>query len=1651
MLKKTTYHKNSIRDYKNESPWYLKKTYTIVFIFFLVLNTHQLMAVSNTNNYKKISSKYNCNTTLNTQLSIKPVQSGLWSQASTWANGVQPSLNDDVVIPEGITLTMLGVCKAKSITVMGTLNAINSRPNNASFSLETKYIMVMGGNSLLEIGTENQYYQSKEGGVITLIGSDPSELIPNTSVNSKAIMAMNGGEIQIHGKPKLPWTQLNTTAKIGASSIKVKEAVNWEVGDKIVITPSGFQPGETETKTITQISDDKMTLTLDTVLLHRHYGEINYYKNGELDFDLRAEVGLLSHNITIQGDATSESNGYGGHMMTMSGTTAKVSGVTLFRMGQEGIVGRYPFHWHLVEDATGQYIKNSSVHKSFNRAITIHGTDNTLVEGVVAYDFISHGFFLEDGDEEGNIFKDNLGVFARKAKAGKLVRPFDVDPSVFWITNPNNTWIGNVAAASQKNGFWFLPVTTPLRDGNWGDYNPRELTIKLFKDNVGHSNNGFNVGIDNTINATTLKIQTELSYTPYKQDRTVDTVYVDNFRGYHARQQSYWSRMAGPDVLRNSKVGGSKEQVFQSFHGKVENTLIVGKFNGFNYDDMSNVPPEYLGAQMYNGSTDFENIHLAGFNDDNTSCIGTRRSSGKYPNFTIKGVTFEDDIPIKKRVKFDGNGIEHPGRSYNHASGLIDLDGSLTGVTGARLTPRIKDINVGRFKKRIFDEGFNITPNATLIEEWNAYYTTNTEFGLYFTSNSLRNYTDDNVPPHYIIRSDGPAVFDFRAGAVGVHYSPILNNSNYKYNMQLHSLPLVTSGDLRWVNKNSFSYTNYLNIPSGFTVKGATAVSSLQELEAANENAYWFKDNTVYTKNVANNVSSIQNTSVLYTDYNATPIKLCMYQDCNKSFTSDGLGQIGVTLIDYEMGDDSRDELIMQSGLQTTALIYDANDPSINPFDNIDDGVNFSITTDGDGIDEYVDYKLTFPRQVWSEFYTMGVNYTGPNVTLLLDNSQDEFYYLGEYQSNDSNNISMQHGSNLDLKDNVVGVILRIFESDISSDLNASVTENILIKGITLSPVEPNIYSEPIIDSSGLDSDGDGMADIDETQRCRNAYNPIDLSFGFNGSLDEFNAQQISQVDLQSGEYLNVTVNQSDPKLIKSNLKINGNLLNKIKVRYKSDKAGRLQLFWRNNNGGFSSSRVINTNYTQVGEWQEVVFDLSSHSQWINNIITDLRLDLPPGSIQNYTAQVDWIRGPNGGVNDFDDNGICNHLDDIDGDTMTDEDEISNCRDFNNAADLNFQFMRTNEGFQAVNIDSETLTISSIYILKANFQEDPYIVKEGFSFDGNQIPQLILNARSRVSGFFQLYWKKEGDIDFTESRSISSNNRKNIYENHIFELKDHPEWKDQKIVALRIDLPKDVTREVETNINYLRTGVNTHILSPNTPVLANIVAPCEVTSLTAPTATDTCGNIIFGTHNMQLPITAKGNTVVVWIFDDGNGNVGTQEQTVVIERLLNPVFDQNTIPEDITVYSDSNFTYILEDFTANSIANSTCGDPVIITQSPEKDTALGIGEHIISITAQDIDGNKQKVTFVINVEESPTLSLSAEEFDKEIFKMYPNPTSGEVYISGSFKRIIIYTQLGQEVLKSSSNSFSISNLESGIYFVLIETKKGNSIKKLTKL
>ena len=323
------------------------------------------------------------------------------------------------------------------------------------------------------------------------------------------------------------------------------------------------------------VSRSGTTVTIAQPLAFTHYGELQTIEGRTLDE--RAEVGLLTRNIVVQGDSATSAAGFGGHIMGMAGTL-RVEGVELHFMGQKNLLARYPMHWHMMGPVDGQYFARSSVWKSFNRCVTVHGTDNARVEDNVCYDHLGHGYFLEDGAETGNLIAGNLGLRTRNAASGEGPLPTDQRAATFWITNPDNTVRGNAAAGSDGFGFWYALPASPTGLSTGSADLPRITPLREFSDNVAHSNRRAGLNVDD---GPMPDGNTEVVfYSPRSDPADANTAVIANFTGLTAYKHSgraVWLRgrdhRLSNSILADNAIGAT----FASSETFVEDALFVGE------------------------------------------------------------------------------------------------------------------------------------------------------------------------------------------------------------------------------------------------------------------------------------------------------------------------------------------------------------------------------------------------------------------------------------------------------------------------------------------------------------------------------------------------------------------------------------------------------------------------------------------------------------------------------------------------------------------------------------------------------------------------------------------------------------------------------------------------------------------------------------------------------------------------------------------------------------------------------------------------------------------------------------------------------------------------------------------------------------------
>ena len=399
--------------------------------------------------------------------------------------------------------------------------------NDQSFTLRVREIVVETGGELWA-GSETCRLEGKID--VIFIGNKTNSSPFIDGAPSKGLMA--SGTVEIHAKQYHPtFTRLAASVSINDTVIVLQDEVNWEVGQKILLTTTAFYdcpkefaswcapcamweqdqkkasckapnyyPHQNEIRTIVAISNGtkykNIAIQVDQPVLYSHFAGVEY----------AGEVALLSRRFRFIGE-DSGTDYFGGHIMIHKTTgIGRFSGVQGENMGQLNVMGRYPFHFHLIgENGSKSFIQDCLVTNSNFRAYTIHGVNNTRLSRSVAYNVKGFAVYLEDAIEENNLIEYNLmahihPIFRpadgdggqngdQEIQRPELLVPADISASGYYITNAYNDIIGNVASGGWS-GFAFPNAFKPLglhKDLDLGNRNPANRPTKSFVGNTAHS------------------------------------------------------------------------------------------------------------------------------------------------------------------------------------------------------------------------------------------------------------------------------------------------------------------------------------------------------------------------------------------------------------------------------------------------------------------------------------------------------------------------------------------------------------------------------------------------------------------------------------------------------------------------------------------------------------------------------------------------------------------------------------------------------------------------------------------------------------------------------------------------------------------------------------------------------------------------------------------------------------------------------------------------------------------------------------------------------------------------------------------------------------------------------------------------------------
>lgn len=571
----------------------------------------------------------------------------LWSDPKTWESGQVPGDNAEVVIPQDKTVILDVTPPAlNNLTILGTL--VFAEQN---LDLTTGWIMVHGA---LKIGSEFEPFTHKA--ILTLTADNIDEDV--MGMGTRGILLM-GGRLELYGAtPNLTWTKLNASAATGAISLTLKDSVDWKKDDEVVIAPTDFFPHNSlNNPAPTFVSTEKtkvsavngLSLTITDSLQKARWGMLQYVNDSGLTLtpttsvtplvlDERAAVGNLTRNIVIQGakDTLWDNEGFGAQIMAMHGAVLKLDGVEMRRMGQLGRERRYPIHWHMLSynedtgaelgDATGQFVRNSSVHTSKNRCVVIHGTNGVTFSNNICYDITGHAVFLEDAVERRNIIENNLVLKVRDVPATKRFLEHDDTASGFWLTNPDNIVRGNLAADAEGKGFWLAFPKQTLGLSSKVSFRPDRTPFGIFEDNTAHSSIE-GIHFDNVPTKADSGKTEGNKYIPmqvgYNQSVEVDyntknwlrfrlervTVFKN---GTNWGNGAFWNRVSWPDYV--NWVSADNTGAFfagAGDNGRITESLIIGSSLNDSPSPNKNLPLVALAS--YHSTFDMDNNVIVNF------------------------------------------------------------------------------------------------------------------------------------------------------------------------------------------------------------------------------------------------------------------------------------------------------------------------------------------------------------------------------------------------------------------------------------------------------------------------------------------------------------------------------------------------------------------------------------------------------------------------------------------------------------------------------------------------------------------------------------------------------------------------------------------------------------------------------------------------------------------------------------------------------------------------------------------------------------------------------------------------------------------------------------------------------------------------------
>ncbi len=392
------------------------------------------------------------------------VASGAWSDPAIWADGSVPTLEDEVRIDADVLVLFDTIAEIDSLEILGQLDFATNQ--NTALTVTTITVLPAG---VLTLGTADNPIASTFSTEIVfrdtplLTGTaDAPGIDPSQYGNGLLVF----GELTTNGANKTPFVRATKDIVRGDTLIQLQSVPSdWRVGDILLLPKTsqdpvlkkGVEVDETEAVTISEIDGDTVLLTQAVQFDHRGISD------NPFDVSVFAHVSNLTRNVTLRSE---NPEGIRGHLFATGQGTVSIHDTHVLSMGRTRAdvqldstvvnpetgelyigtnqVARYPVHMHHLQNSFE--VVGSVVQDNLRWGITVHDTNNGLVQGNIIYDTDGSGVMVESGTEVGNRFLDNLVV---KVDGGPFMKRGGVQ-KVF-----NHFGQQVIQTGSDGSGFWF--------------------------------------------------------------------------------------------------------------------------------------------------------------------------------------------------------------------------------------------------------------------------------------------------------------------------------------------------------------------------------------------------------------------------------------------------------------------------------------------------------------------------------------------------------------------------------------------------------------------------------------------------------------------------------------------------------------------------------------------------------------------------------------------------------------------------------------------------------------------------------------------------------------------------------------------------------------------------------------------------------------------------------------------------------------------------------------------------------------------------------------------------------------------------------------------------------------------------------------------